>query len=263
MVEPNRQTYNLDPSLIEENITNKTVAILLVHLYGQLCDMVAIQAIAKKHNLKIIEDCAQAHGATDKKGLRAGNLGDAAGFSFYPGKNLGALGDGGLITTNNEALATVIKALLNYGSHVKYQNKYKGINSRLDELQAALLNIKLKYLDQETEKRRAIAHRYLTEINNPKILLPTVAENKESHVWHLFVIQTLNRDRLQSYLLDQGIQTVIHYPIPPHQQAAYSEWNTHTYPISEQMHSQVISLPISPVMTDEEVTAVITALHGY
>jgi dTDP-4-amino-4,6-dideoxygalactose transaminase len=261
LVEPDINTYNIDPTLIELKITAKTKAILPVHLYGQLCDMQAINAIAQKHQLKVIEDSAQAHGATSN-GKRAGNFSDATGFSFYPGKNLGALGDAGAITTNDDALNESIRALLNYGSHKKYENLYKGVNSRLDELQAALLGVKLKTLDQETATKRAIANRYLQEINNSKIILPKVAE-QSAHVWHLFVVRTDNRDHLQQYLTDNGIQTIIHYPIPPHQQKAYKEWSNLSYPISETIHREVLSLPLSPVLKPEEVDHVIKTLNEY
>ncbi|WP_316817967.1 DegT/DnrJ/EryC1/StrS family aminotransferase [Pedobacter nyackensis] len=261
LVEPDLDSYNIDPSLLEAKITEKTKAILPVHLYGQLCDMSAINAIAKKHNLKVIEDCAQAHGAK-KDGLTAGNIGDAAGFSFYPGKNLGALGDAGAITTNDDELAVAIKALLNYGSHVKYQNIYKGVNSRLDELQAALLGVKLKTLDMETSVKRTIVNRYLTEVNNPKIQLPKVRE-QEAHVWHLFVVRTNDREALQHYLTKNEIQTVIHYPIPPHKQTAYKEWAELSLPISEKIHNEVLSLPLSAVMKEHEVSRVIEVLNAY
>ena len=261
LVEPDIVTYNIDPMLIEAKITSKTKAILPVHLYGQLCDMTKINKIAQKHNLKIIEDCAQAHGAifNDKK---AGNWGDAAGFSFYPGKNLGALGDGGAITTNNDELATCIRALMNYGSHIKYQNLYKGVNSRLDELQAALLSVKLKHLDSETAIKRVIAHKYCAEITNPKIILPKKNDDY-AHVWHLFVIRTENRNDLQQYLTDNGIQTVIHYPIPPHKQKAFQELNHENFPISEAIHNTVISLPLSPVMTFSEVETIIKLINSF
>jgi dTDP-4-amino-4,6-dideoxygalactose transaminase len=261
LVEPNIISYNIDPLLLESKITSKTKAILPVHLYGQLCDMTAINLIAKKYNIKVIEDCAQAHGAI-LEGKKAGNLGDAAGFSFYPGKNLGALGDAGAITTNDDDLASCLRALLNYGSHVKYQNLYKGINSRLDELQAALLSVKLKYLDKETEIKRIIAHRYLGEIINPKIILPKVKTDL-SHVWHLFVIRTENRNDLQQYLTENGIQTVIHYPIPPHKQKAYSELGSEIYPITELIHETVISLPLSAVMKSQDVLKVINIINKY
>jgi dTDP-4-amino-4,6-dideoxygalactose transaminase len=261
LVEPDIHTYNIDPLLIETKITSKTKAILPVHLYGQLCDMDAINAIAKKHDLKVIEDCAQAHGASIN-GRRAGNFGDAAGFSFYPGKNLGALGDAGAVTTNDSDLAKTLRALLNYGSHKKYENLYKGINSRLDELQAALLSVKLNHLEAETAERRKIANRYLQEIKNPRIVLPNV-KNQEAHVWHLFVIRTTDRDKFQEFLTDNNIQTVIHYPIPPHKQEAYKEWGNLSYPISEKIHAEVISIPISPVMPSNEVQSVIDIINSY
>ncbi|MET3028189.1 DegT/DnrJ/EryC1/StrS family aminotransferase [Flavobacterium sp. UW10123] len=261
LIEPDLDTFNINPSLIESKITSKTKAILPVHLYGQLCDMTEITSIAKKYNLKVIEDCAQAHGAI-LENKKAGNWGDAAGFSFYPGKNLGALGDGGAITTNDDELAVCIRALLNYGSHVKYQNLYKGINSRLDELQAGLLKVKLNNLDEETIRKRAIANRYLNEIGNPKIILPKVANNL-AHVWHLFVVRTANRNDLQTYLQNKGIQTVIHYPIPPHKQEAYKEWNNLSFPVSEQIHSEVLSLPLSAVLSIKEVDTIIQALNDY
>ena len=262
LVEPDINTYNISSKLIEEKITSKTKAILPVHLYGQLCNMDAILAIAHKHNLKVIEDCAQAHGATAANGLKAGNFGDAAGFSFYPGKNLGALGDAGAITTNIDELASTLRTLLNYGSQVKYQNLYKGINSRLDELQAAILGVKLKTLDQETAIKRDIANRYINEIKNPKIILPTVVL-KSAHVWHLFVIRTEDREHLQQYLSTNGIQTVIHYSIPPHKQMAYKELNELSLPISEQVHNEVLSLPLSQVMSKLDVDSVINAINNY
>lgn len=261
LVEPKLGTYNLDASLIEAKITNKTVAILPVHLYGQLCDMKAIADVANKHGLKVIEDCAQSHGAVVNT-KKAGDFSDAAGFSFYPGKNLGALGDAGAITTNNNELAQAIKALLNYGSHIKYQNLYKGVNSRLDELQAALLSVKLKYLDKETNLRRSIASRYLNGIMNSKIILPEVTEEL-AHVWHLFVIRTDNRDEFQQYLAKHEIQTVIHYPIPPHKQQAYKEWNDLTYPISEKIHHEVLSLPLDPTLSEDSVNYIIDVINKY
>ncbi|PRM91336.1 aminotransferase [Arcobacter cryaerophilus gv. occultus] len=261
LVEPDINTYLIDPNKIEEKITPKTRAILPVHLYGQTCEMDKINEIAKKYNLKVIEDSAQSHGAYFGA-RRSGNLGDTSGFSFYPGKNLGALGDGGAVTTNDEELANTIKALGNYGSHKKYENLYKGINSRLDEMQAAMLRVKLKYLDNEIEKRREIANYYLENIKNDNIILPTVRA-EDNHVWHLFVIRTNKRDELQEYLLDNGIQTLIHYPIPPHKQNAYKEWNNESYPISEQIHNEVLSLPISGVQSVEEIDNIIGVLNEY
>ncbi|MGE4511234.1 MAG: DegT/DnrJ/EryC1/StrS family aminotransferase [Sulfurimonadaceae bacterium] len=261
LVEPDSNTYLIDPCKIEEKITSKTKAILPVHLYGQTCQMDAINEIAKKYNLKVIEDSAQSHGAYFKD-KRSGNLGDASGFSFYPGKNLGALGDGGVVTTNDEELANTIRALGNYGSHKKYENLYKGVNSRLDEIQAAMLRVKLRYLDEEVQKRREIANYYLQNIKNENIILPTLrAEN--NHVWHLFVIRTERRDVLQKYLLDNDIQTLIHYPIPPHRQKAYIEWEASSYEISEQIHNEVLSLPISGVQSLEDTRKIVKVLNEY
>lgn len=261
LVEPSLETFNINPLLIESKITPKTKAILPVHLYGQLCEMSSIIEIAKKHNLKVIEDCAQAHGAI-LENKKAGNWGDAAGFSFYPGKNLGALGDAGAITTNDDNLATCLRALLNYGSHVKYKNLYKGVNSRLDELQAAFLGVKLNNLDAETEIKRKIANRYNKEIINPKIILPSVI-NSMAHVWHLFVVRTENREELQNYLTNNGVQTVIHYPIPPHLQDAYKEFKNLSFKVSEQIHKEVLSLPLSAVLKVEEVDKIIEVLNKY
>lgn len=261
LVEPSPDTYLLDVTKIEEKITDKTVAILPVHLYGQLCDMDAIIALAKKHRLKVIEDSAQSHGAL-QHGKRSGNLGDASGFSFYPGKNLGALGDGGAITTNDDALAEVLSALRNYGSEVKYRNKYKGANSRLDELQAALLSIKLKDLDADNHKRQQIARYYSEHISHPSITLPSATDEK-AHVWHLYVIRHKERDRLQQYLTAKEIQTVIHYPIPPHQQSAYKEWKGMSFPVSEKIHAEVLSLPIYPGLTAENIEKVCVELNNF
>ncbi len=261
LVEPDINTYNIDPARIEEKITDKTKAIMVVHLYGQATNMQAINKIAQKHNLKVIEDSAQSHGAV-YQGKRAGNLSDASGFSFYPGKNLGALGDGGAVTTNDDKLAEKIRVLRNYGSEIKYKNQYKGINSRLDELQAAILSVKLKNLDNETNNRRKIAEYYLNNIKNNKIVLPMVTA-RESHVWHLFVIRTENREQLQKYLQEKDIQTMIHYPIAPHKQNAYKEWNHRCLSITEQIHSQVLSLPISPVMNIDEAKVVVDAINNY
>ncbi|WP_409344201.1 DegT/DnrJ/EryC1/StrS family aminotransferase [Paenibacillus sp. MBLB4367] len=263
LVEPNIETYNIDPSMIEEKITPRTKAILVVHLYGQACNMAPIQALAKKYGLRIIEDCAQAHGAI-YNGQRVGNLGDAAAFSFYPGKNLGALGDGGAITINDDDTYLKLRALRNYGSHKKYENLYKGVNSRLDELHAAVLRMKLKYLDEDNQKRRDIADYYNKHLKNDLLDLPIV-ENGDllTHVWHVYVIRTNNRDNLQSYLTEKGIQTLIHYPIPPHKQEAYKEWSDHQYPLSEKIHREILSLPISPVMPIEDAEKVVKALNEY
>lgn len=268
LVEPNCNSFNLDIDLIEKHITTKTRAIMVVHLYGQVCWNNDLVTLAKKYNLKIIEDNAQAIGA-EWNGIKTGNLGDAAGFSFYPGKNLGALGDAGAITTNDSALADMVRTLGNYGSRKKYHNEYQGLNSRLDELQAAFLEVKLNYIDTENQYRRNIAARYISEIKNPKIQLPIpvsieflVYENNE-HVWHLFVIRCQERDKLQDYLTKNGIQTLIHYPIPPNKQLAYVNLNLLDFPITNSMHEEVLSLPISTVMTVEEVDKVISILNLY
>jgi dTDP-4-amino-4,6-dideoxygalactose transaminase len=265
LVEPKMETYNIDPNLIQEKITSKTKAILAVHLYGQLAEMDKINEIAIQNNLLVIEDAAQAHGAISDFG-KCGNLSNAAAFSFYPGKNLGTLGDAGAVTTNDYELAKVIHSLRNYGSEVKYQNEYVGVNSRLDELQAAFLNVKLPNLDIENSKRKAIANRYLSEIKNDKIILPTVlflGTNQSNHVFHLFVIRTKNRIELQQFLLKNGIETMIHYPIPPHKQKAFPNWNNLTFPITEKIHNEVLSLPMSPVLTNEEVDFIVSILNKY
>ncbi len=261
LVEPNLQTYNIDVERIESAITSHTKAIMVVHLYGQVVTMERVWKIAKKYHLKIIEDCAQAHGAM-YQGKRVGTLGDISGFSFYPGKNLGALGDGGAVCTNILDIAEKIKALGNYGSHIKYENLYAGLNSRLDELQAAFLNIKLKRLDADNNRRREIAKYYRQNINHCDIILPQ-CEDEEGHVWHLFVVRCGSRDRLQEYLRGRGIETLIHYPIPPHKQQAYKQYNHLSFPLTEQIHNEVLSLPISPVMNDEEVKVVVEAINGF
>jgi dTDP-4-amino-4,6-dideoxygalactose transaminase len=307
LVEPDMNTYNLDISLIEASITSRTRAIMVVHLYGQACWSSQIEELEKKYNLKIIEDNAQAAGAilaesknpddSNPSNLRrTGSLGDAAGHSFYPGKNLGALGDGGAVTTDDDELATVIRALANYGSTKKYVNDYQGLNSRLDEIQAAVLRVKLPRLDADNQRRREIAQFYIDNITNPDIVLPGLksselsaqgsrqdesslyalrstlyAQNSQltthhspltaSHVWHLFVIRSPHRDKLQQYLTDHGIQTLIHYPIPPHKQLAYKEWNSLSFPITEQIHNEVISLPISSVLNMEEINRVVSILN--
>jgi dTDP-4-amino-4,6-dideoxygalactose transaminase len=259
LVEPDLQTYNLDFDLIEAKITAKTKAIMVVHLYGRVCWSDKLEIIAKKYNLKIIEDNAQAIGAK-YKGIRTGILGDAAGFSFYPGKNLGALGDSGAVVTKDSDLAQVIRALANYGSAKKYSNLYKGLNSRMDEIQAAFLSIKLKYVDEEIVNRRAVAEYFLNNIHNKSIILPTNGDLNE-HVWHLFVIRIKARDQLQKILLDNGIQTLIHYPIPIHKQVCYSNFKSLNLPITEMIHDEVLSLPISPVMTNEEIVNIVNCLN--
>ena len=260
-VEPDLETYNIDPDKIEEAITPRTRAILVVHLYGQAVRMEKIWALAKKYGLKVFEDCAQAHGAL-YQGKRAGNLSDAGAFSFYPGKNLGCLGDGGGITTNDRALFEKIKALANYGSDRKYHHIYKGINSRLDEIQAAVLDIKLKYLDSDNVRRREIASLYCSRITNPLIMLPQTYD-EDAAVWYVFVVRTERRDAFQQYLADNGIQTIIHYPTPPHRQQAYMEWQKRSYPITEQIHREIISLPISPVMKQEEIDYVVDVVNKW
>lgn len=261
LVEPDPDTFNIDPARIEEKITPRTIAVMPVHLYGRIAPMDEISAVARKHNLKIIEDAAQAHGAV-YKGRRAGALGDAAGFSFYPGKNLGALGDGGAVTTGDPVLAERIEALRNYGSLRKYEHLYQGFNSRLDELQAAFLSVKLKTLDADNDLRRALAARYLREMDNPLITKPSGGP-PEANVWHLFVVRCPRRDDLRRHLADRGIQTLIHYPIAPHHQKAYAGWRDLSLPVSEDIHREALSLPISPVMTEREAARVIEAVNGF
>ncbi|UGS20417.1 DegT/DnrJ/EryC1/StrS family aminotransferase [Flavobacterium cyclinae] len=276
LVEPRLETYNINPEEIEAKISSKTKAILPVHLYGQLCEMKAINEIAQKHNLLVIEDAAQSHGARfsvqcSLKSVQS-ELSDEAhpspnthhptAYSFYPGKNLGALGDGGAITTNDDALAEVLFSLRNYGSKVKYENEILGVNSRLDELQAAFLNIKLKHLEAENEFRRRVAKQYLSEIKNDKITLP-YWDLSNNHVFHLFVIRTSNRNHLQDYLKENGIETMIHYPIPPHKQKALSNWNNLSFPITEKIHDEVLSIPLNSGLTVSEIQHIITVLNKY
>jgi dTDP-4-amino-4,6-dideoxygalactose transaminase len=298
LVEPDINTYNINISLIGQHITSRTKAIMVVHLYGQACWSEQLEAIAKKYNLKIIEDNAQAAGALAQSSelraqgnkdtalcpapcaqRRTGSLGDAAGHSFYPGKNLGALGDGGAVTTDDDELATIVRAMANYGSSKKYINEYRGLNSRLDEIQAAVLRVKLTRLDEDNAQRREIAGYYINNITNPEIILPSnrqpTADNRQlqpgfqpspfsfnpSHVWHLFVIRHPERDRLQQYLTDNGIQTLIHYPVPPHKQKAYSEWNDLSFPVTEKIHREVLSLPVSQVMSMDDAANVCNLLN--
>ena len=260
-VEPSLETYNIDVERIESAITPRTKAILVVHLYGQVVEMQKVWELAQKYNLAIIEDCAQAHGAM-YQGKRVGTLGDVAGFSFFPGKNLGALGDGGAVTTKHKDVAEKVRALGNYGSHKKYVNLYKGLNSRLDELQAAFLEIKLKHLDSDNESRRAVAKFYRENITNNKIILPECV-SEEGHAWHLFVVRCEERERFQAYLKDNGIETIIHYPIPPHKQEAYKEYNHLSLPITEKIHREVLSLPISPVMSKEQAEEVVRVVNNF
>lgn len=262
LTEPNSETFNLNVLEIERNITPKTKAVLAVHLYGQLADMKAINQIADRHQLIVVEDAAQAHGALSRDGKKAGNLSHAAAFSFYPTKNLGALGDAGAVTTNDAELATVISQLADYGRIDKYTNRYAGINSRLDSLQAAFLSIKLKHLDTDNQKRRTVAKTYLENIQNPKISLPQIVD-WESHVFHLFVVKTRNRMTLQEYLTENKIETLIHYPVAPHKQEALKVYNQLRLPITETLQETVLSLPISPVMTRAEVEQVVKILNRF
>lgn len=263
-IEPTEDTYNIDCNLIEENISEKTRAIMLVHLYGKIIWQDDIKAIAKKYHLKIIEDNAQAIGA-EINNVKSGNLGDAAGFSFYPGKNLGALGDAGAITTNDDKLAEVVRTLGNYGSKIKYENQFKGFNSRMDEIQAAILSVKLKYINEENQKRREIAQYYCNNITNSNVTLPKGKNinSEKNHVWHLFVIRTKNRDELYKHLTNLGIETLIHYPIPAHKQECYKEYNSLIYPITEKLQHEVLSLPISPILEDEEVGKIVDCVNSF
>ena len=261
LVEPNINTFQIDENLIEERITSKTKVITIVHLYGQCAYTEKIGKLCKKYNLKLIEDNAQAHGCVfnDRK---TGSIGDAAGHSFYPGKNLGALGDAGAVTTNDEELAKVIRSLANYGSAKKYVFKYCGRNSRLDEIQAAILDVKLKHLDEDVALRKAVARRYIDEISNPKIILPKITDWRQ-HVFHIFPILCEQRDELQKYLAEKEIGTNIHYPIPPHKQECYKEWNSISLPVTERIHAQELSLPMSPCLTDEQVDYIINIINRW
>lgn len=259
LIEPDINTYNINPYLIEEKITDRTKGILIVHLYGQNAMQPEIQRLVDKYDLKLIEDNAQAAGTYYDKN-RTGSIGNAAGHSFYPGKNLGCLGDGGAVTTDDDELAMVIRALANYGSNKKYENHLQGLNSRLDEIQAAILRTKLLRLDADNERRWEIAQCYLCNIELLGIILP-FNKSKLENVWHLFVIRSNQRDKLQQYLSENSIQTLIHYPIPPHQQQAFREWNGLSFPITEQIHNEVLSLPLSPLMTDDEVKMVIDTIN--
>lgn len=263
LVEPHIGSYNIDPDQIRDKITSRTKAIIVVHLYGQVVNMSEIDRIAKQYNLVVIEDAAQAHGAM-YDGKKVGSLGRAAAFSFFPGKNLGAIGDGGAITTNDDELAYKLRAYRNYGSHIKYVHDVKGVNSRLDEIQAAILRVKLKYLDRDNEKRREIADYYIKHIRHDAFVLPCVENgDRLSHVWHLFVLRTKHRERLQRYLSENGIGTLIHYPIPPHQQRAYEEWKTLSFPISEQLHREVLSIPLHPALAADDLEYIVEILNKY
>lgn len=260
-VEPFLDTYLIDYQAIEKAITHKTKAILVTHLYGKCCEMDEVNSLAKKHNLKVFEDAAQAHGAT-YKGKKAGNLSDAAGFSFYPSKNLGAMGDAGAITTNNDTLAERVRALRNYGSSEKYVFDYQGYNSRMSEIQAAILRVKLPYLEAENEFRKNIAKRYLSEIRNYKVILP--ANNSvENDVWHLFVVRVSQRDNFRQYLLNNGIGTDVHYPVAPHKQVVYQHWRNLTLPITEKIHETIVSLPLNTNLTREQIHYIIQIVNKY
>lgn len=262
LCEPDWETCNIDPGRIEELITEKTKAILLVHLYGRACRMEQVQVLARKYALKVVEDGAQAHGARDG-GVRVGALGDAAGFSFYPGKNLGALGDAGAVTSRDEALIERVRVLANYGSSKKYVHPFRGLNSRMDELQAAVLRLKLKRLDQDNEKRRQVALRYLKEIHSGDGITLPVLDEPESHVFHIFTLFCAQRDALQAFLKERGIQTLIHYPIPPHRQDSMTEFAACSLPVTERIHREELSLPISPEMNEEEISTVIRAVNEF
>lgn len=262
LVEPDPETFNLGIGNLQKAMSGRTRAVLVVHLYGRLAPMPEITAFARERGLKVLEDCAQAHGAA-VGGRKAGSFGDAGAFSFYPGKNLGALGDGGAVTTDDPELTEMLCAIRNYGSHKKYHNLYQGPNSRLDELQAALLRVKLRHLDGENEIRRKIAYQYENRIINPDILLPQIPETPQEHVWHLFVVRTKGRERLQSHLGNLGIQTFIHYPIAPHRQECYAGLGAGSLPLTEEIHQTVLSLPMSPVMPQSHADAVVQAVNSF
>jgi dTDP-4-amino-4,6-dideoxygalactose transaminase len=259
LVEPNIQTCQIDDSLIEKAITPRTKSILIVHLYGQCAYTEKIESLCKKYNLKLVEDNAQAHGCL-YQGCKTGSLGDASGHSFYPGKNLGAFGDAGAVTTDDKELADTVRALANYGSTKKYVFKYNGRNSRLDEIQAAVLRVKLKHLDEDTVYRRTVAKYYLENISNPLIVFPKITD-WNSHVFHIFPIRCSKRDELQAYLQENEVQTIIHYPIPPHKQECYKEWNCLTFPVTEQIHDEELSLPMSSVVSEKEVQHIVKLLN--
>lgn len=261
LIEPDIETYNINVELLEKHITERTKGIMTVHLYGRVSYSEKMKNVAEKYGLKIIEDASQSAGAEYKR-RKAGNLGDACGISFYPSKNLGALGDAGAITTNDEALAEVVRSLRNYGSEKKYYNKRLGVNSRLDELQAAILEVKLKYLNKDNDIRISIAKKYLENIKNLKIILPKSVEDR-SHVWHLFVIRVDNRKRFMKYMYENGVDTMIHYPVPPHKQKAYRVWNDKSYPITEKIHKEVVSLPLHPNLSEKDINIIIHACNSY
>lgn len=261
LVEPDLETYLIDPKQIEAKISKKTKAILVVHLYGKCCEMSEIVKIAQQYNLKIFEDSAQSHGAVYEN-KKAGNLSDGAGFSFYPTKNLGAMGDAGAITTNDDFLAERIKSLRNYGSGKKYVFDFQGMNSRLDEMQAAILNVKLGSLNDENKFRQNIANKYLCEIKNKKVILPST-QTAMQDAWHLFVVRVAEREKFRNYLSEKGIGTDVHYPIPPHKQLAYKEWNNQSFPISEKIHNEIVSLPLNIALQENEINYIIEKVNKY
>lgn len=261
LVEPDINTYQIDDRLIEAAITPQTKSIMIVHLYGQCAYTKKIGELCKKYNLKLVEDNAQAHGCLFQ-GHKTGSLGDVAGHSFYPGKNLGALGDGGAVTTNDKELASVVRALANYGSEKKYIFKYTGRNSRLDEIQAAVLRVKLKYLDKDIAIRKQVAKFYIEEIKNPMIILPKIMDF-DAHVFHIFPVRSELRDELQQYLICNGVETVIHYPIPPHKQECYQEWSSFSFPVTEQIHAEELSLPMNQILTEDKVKKVIDIINRW
>lgn len=262
LVEPREETLELDDSLIEAAITSRTRSVMVVHLYGRCAYTEKIGELCRLHGLKLVEDNAQAHGCIYKLCTRTGSLGDAAGHSFYPGKNLGALGDGGAVTTNDTALADCVRALANYGSQQKYVFRYRGRNSRLDELQAAILDMKLRHLDDDNRRRQQIASYYYDHIQHPLVRLPQRLDDSQN-VYHIFPVLCTERDRLQQHLREQGVETLIHYPIPPHRQQCYSDWSTLQLPVTERIHNQELSLPMSPAMTDEEAQKVVEAINSF
>lgn len=262
LVEPREETLELDDSLIEAAITSRTRSVMVVHLYGRCAYTEKIGELCRQHGLKLVEDNAQAHGCIYKLCTRTGSLGDAAGHSFYPGKNLGALGDGGAVTTNDTALADCVRALANYGSQQKYVFRYRGRNSRLDELQAAILDMKLRHLDDDNRRRQQIASYYYDHIQHPLVRLPQRLDDSQN-VYHIFPVLCTERDRLQQHLREQGVETLIHYPIPPHRQQCYSDWSTLQLPVTERIHNQELSLPMSPAMTDEEAQKVVEAINSF
>ena len=261
LVEPSLDTYEIDDSRIEEAITSKTKAICIVHLYGRCAYTEKIGELCRKYNLKLVEDNAQAHGCKFN-GVKTGSIGDAAGHSFYPGKNLGALGDGGAVTTNDEQLAKMVRTLANYGSSKKYVFDYCGRNSRLDEIQAAVLDVKLRHLDEDNSRRKEVARYYIENINNPAVVLPKV-EDWNANVFHIFPIRCERRNELQEYLTENGVQTIIHYPIPPHKQKCYKEWNDMSLPITEKIHSEELSLPMGSCLGMKEVKCVVEQLNRF